>query len=93
MEVHKVIESRKGKKQRMVPSLGNHPDEDTAPLRDSNMRTGGLEGGVAVQMRPSSQLSTLAAAVIPSSLAAMGSAGCYLTSTWSTYILFVVVSR
>lgn len=78
----KEIESRKGKKQRMVPSLGNHPDEVTAPLRDSSMRTVCLEGGVAVQTRPSSQLSTLAAAVIPSSLAAMGSAGlyhCYLT--------------
>lgn len=80
-QLPKEVESRKGKKHRMVPLLGNHPDEVTAPLRDSNMRTVGLEGGVIVQIRPSSQLSTLAAAVIPSSLAAMGSAGLCTVAT------------
>lgn len=60
----------------MVPS-GVHPDEDSAPLRDSNPRQNGLEGGIAAQIRPSSQLSTLAAAVMPPSLAAMGNAGLY----------------
>ena len=66
---NKETGSRKGKNQR-----NKHNDEATAPLRDCNPRPVGKEGEIAAQIRPSSQLSTLAAAMMPPSLAAMASA-------------------
>ena len=84
---NKETGSRKGKNQR-----NKHNDEATAPLRDCN---------IAAQIRPSSQLSTLAAAMMPPSLAAMASATgsvgrCALTLQiylYDRFFLLIAVSR